>query len=251
MLKVSNLTSGYLKKYDVINDISFEIDDGQIGVLVGENGSGKSTIFKTILGLIKPKNGRVDIDGIDMINISNKNRAKYISYVSQNIYMPSLTVYDVIAMGRIPYYNFCLNDNEKKIIDNVIKEFDLEAIKDKLASDLSGGEKQIVAIARAVAQETKVIIFDEPTSNLDVVNEMLLEDKIINLAKTKNITILISLHNLNLASDLGDKFIFLKDGNLISFGDKDTFNEENIYKAFNKRCSIIRNEGNTYVKFIK
>ena len=121
MLKVSNLSSGYLKKYDVINDISFEIPLGEVGVLIGENGSGKSTIFKTILGLIKPKSGIINIDDVDIINISSKIRAKYIAYVPQNVFMPNLTVYDVISMGRIPYYNFILTIDEKTKIDEIIK----------------------------------------------------------------------------------------------------------------------------------
>lgn len=251
MLKINNLSSGYSKKIDVINDISFELDYKDIGILIGENGSGKSTIFKTILGFLKPKCGSITIDDIDIINISTKARAKYVAYVSQNVIMPSLSVFDVISAGRIPYYNFSMTDSDKEEVLKIIKDFNLEDIMDKNASNLSGGEKQIVAIARACAQNAKVIIFDEPTSNLDVVNEMILEDKIRKIVKEKNIIVLLSLHNLNLAYDLGNKFIFLKDGNIIDAGDKNAFNEENLYKVFNKKCSIINYEGNNYVKFVK
>lgn len=251
LLKVSNLTSGYSKKYDVINDVSFIVDYGDIGIVIGENGSGKSTIFKTLLGFIKPKGGTICVDDVDIINMSGRNRSKYVAYVSQNVFMPNLTVFDVISMGRIPYYNFHFNDDEKNYVMDIIRDFNIEDIAFKSASELSGGEKQIVAIARAVAQNAKVLVFDEPTSNLDVVNEMLLESKIKEIAKKRNVCVLISLHNLNLAYDLGDKFIFIKDGNIISEGGKDSFTEENIFKTFNKKCSIVSYEGNTYVKFIK
>ena len=103
MIKISNLSSGYNKKIEIVNNISFQIDDGEIGVLIGENGSGKSTILKSILNLIKPKNGEIFVDDININDLSNKQRAKYISYVSQNVIMPELPVYDVIMMGRIPY----------------------------------------------------------------------------------------------------------------------------------------------------
>lgn len=251
MLKVNNITSGYSKKDDVINNISFELESGEIGIIIGENGSGKSTIFKTILGFIKPKEGNILVDDFDITNVTSKTRAKYVAYVSQNVIMPSLTVFDVIAMGRIPYYNYFFNDKEKEEVLKIIKDFHLEDIQNKLASSLSGGEKQIVAIARAVAQDAKVLIFDEPTSNLDVVNEMLLESRIREIAKKRNVAILLSLHNLNLAYDLGDKFIFIKKGSLISKGDKKVFNEENIERVFDKKCSIVNHGENTYVKFIK
>ncbi len=251
MLKIENLTSGYSKKYDVINDISFELEEGKIGIIIGENGSGKSTIFKTILGFIKPKCGNVLIDGKDIINISNKERAKNVAYVSQNIVMPNLNVFDVIAMGRIPYYNFCFNEKEKEEVLNIIKDFELEDIAYKNTCNLSGGEKQIVAIARAVAQNAKVLIFDEPTSNLDIVNEMLLQKRIKDIASKRNVTILLSLHNLNLAYDLGDEFIFIKDGLIIEKGNKESFKEEILSKVFDKKCSIINFGGDTYVKFIE
>ena len=251
MIKVANLSSGYDKKNDIIKDISFTLDKGMIGVILGENGSGKSTLFKAILGLIKVKSGNILIDDKDIINVSNKERAKYIAYVSQNIIMPELSVYDVIMMGRIPYYNFSPTKYDKEKVLEVIKEFNLEKVKDKLAIELSGGQKQLVAIARAIAQEAKVIIFDEPTSNLDIKNEMLLHKEISKIAKEKNLTILISLHDINLAYDLGDKFIFLKDGVVIKEESKEEFNSDTIYKTFDKKCLIIKNDGKTYIKFIE
>jgi iron complex transport system ATP-binding protein len=249
MLKVSNLSSGYYKNETIIDNVNFTLNNGEIGILIGENGSGKTTIFKTILGFLKPKDGTIAIDDLDLINMSLNERAKNIAYVSQNIEMPPLSVYECVLLGRLPYYLLNPTKKDKEICNEVIKELNLEHLKNKNVLELSGGERQRVAIARAIAQEPKLLIFDEPTSNLDIVNEMLLHDVILKIAKEKNIMILVSLHELNLAYDLGDKFIFVKDGFVISEGNKEAFNENNIQNTFNKECMIIDIDGTKFIKF--
>ena len=251
LLKVENLTFGYSKKQPTIKDVALSLDKGDVGVVLGPNGAGKSTLFKNILGLLKPQSGLVSIDGKDMINTSPKERAKNIAYVSQSVEMPMLSVYETILTSRIPYYNFAPSKRDREIVFKAIRDFGLEHYMNKMATNLSGGEKQIVAIARAMAQEPKEIIFDEPTSNLDISRELLLQERITKIAKENGVTILMAIHDLNLAYDMGDKFFFLKDGEIIAQGGKEAFNEENILKTFNRECNIKQIDNQIYIKFIR
>ena len=251
MLRVEDLTFGYSKKHPTIKNVAISLEKGEVGVVLGPNGAGKSTLFKNILGLLKPQFGNVTIDGKDMINISSKDRAKSIAYVSQNVEMPMLSVYETILTSRIPYYTFAPTKRDREIVFKTIRDFGLEHYMNKMATNLSGGEKQIVAIARAMAQEPKVIIFDEPTSNLDISRELLLQDRIAKIAKENEVTVLMAVHDLNLAYDMGDKFFFLKDGEIVAQGGKDAFNEENILKTFNRECQIKEIDNQIYIKFVR
>lgn len=248
MLNYQNISFGYKKDEITLDNVSFSLDEGSINVFVGENGAGKSTIFRILLGFLKPKNGHISFDDTDLLALSSGNRAKYIAYVPQNVEMPGLSVFDVVAMGRIPHNSIKLDDVDKKVILNTIKEFGLEKIASKNANELSGGEKQLVAIARAVAQEPKIIILDEPTSNLDVVNEYIVK-KYIKKLKEKNLIVILSLHNLNMAYALGDYYVFIKNGKVIASGAKDIFNNDTIKDAFGKDCRIIEIDDQKFFDF--
>ena len=249
MIDVKNLTSYYTKGIDVIEDINFKIDDSGVLVILGKNGSGKSTILKSILGLITPKCGEVLVDGINIHKISPKERAKKVSYVSQNSTLPFLSVFETVMASRLPYYNLYPSENDKNIVLNILEELNILNLKDKKASELSGGEAQIVSIARALSQEANIIIFDEPTSNLDIGNLRLLVNLIRKNIKNKKFLSIIAMHDLDVAYELGDYFLFIKEGKVISFGDKNTFNEDNIYKTFGEECLIKEIDGIRFIKF--
>ena len=251
MLKISNLTSGYTKNNDVIKDITFEVSAGDICVILGRNGAGKSTLLKTILGLLKPTKGSISIDGIEMVGVSEIERAKNIAYVAQNVELPNLSVFDTIMLARLPYYTFTPTKHDREVVWSVIEEFGLQDKALKMARNLSGGEQQLVAIARAMAQEPKVLVFDEPTSNLDIANEMLLEKRIRSIAKDKGIAVLISMHDLSIAYDLGDRFVFVKEGMILADGNKEVFTEENVYKTLDRKCKIQTIDDTTFIKFEK
>lgn len=247
MLKISNLSFAYKKNNNVLNDINLSLKNKSIGVVLGKNGSGKSTLFKNILGILKPNQGDIKLNDLDMINIKKDLRAKKISYVPQDITFGSLSVFDSVLLGRITYFNYIVKDEDIKIVNDIIHEMKLDKIALKNVNELSGGERQKVAIARALVQEPELIIFDEPTGNLDIYNEKLILDEAKKIVKNKNVSILISLHDLNLAYEFADEFYFIKEGKIIYQGDKEVFNEENIKEAFDLNVKLINVENKKIV----
>lgn len=247
MLKISNLSFAYKKNNNVLNDINLSLKNKSIGVVLGKNGSGKSTLFKNILGILKPNQGDIKLNDLDMINIKKDLRAKKISYVPQDITFGSLSVFDSVLLGRITYFNYIVKDEDIKIVNDIIHEMKLDKIALKNVNELSGGERQKVAIARALVQEPELIIFDEPTGNLDIYNEKLILDEAKKIVKNKNVSILISLHDLNLAYEFADEFYFIKEGKIIYQGDKEVFNEENIKETFDLNVKLTNVENKKIV----
>ena len=239
MLEIKNLAFSYNKKEEpVLKDISLSLNAGEIGILLGKNGSGKTTLFKNILGLLSPNDGSILFNNEDLLKKSEKDRAKIISYVPQDIRFGEMSVFDSVLMGRIAYFNIRPSDADYEIVEKILKDMELLKYAKRNVNALSGGEMQKVAIARAMAQEPKLLIFDEPTGNLDILNEQYIIKEAKRLAKEKNIAILCSVHDLNQALAFGDKFFFLKDGAVYHSGNAESVNEEIIRDTFDIEVKI-------------
>ena len=210
-----------------------------MGILLGKNGSGKTTLFNSILGINKPSGGTIVYEGEDMLKMSRTERARRIAYVPQNIQFGMLSVYDSIMLGRLSYFGVRAGDSDRKVVEGIIKEMKLENLAARNVSELSGGERQKIAIARAMAQEPGMIVFDEPTGNLDLANEELIIQEAKKLAREKNIAILSSLHDLNQALYFGDRFFFLKDGKIKYAGGEEIITSDVINDVFDVNMKII------------
>lgn len=244
MLKIENLSFRYGKHSEpVLKNINLELNAGEIGILLGKNGSGKTTLFKNILGIESPESGSIYFDGVDLLKLPQRDRARLIAYVPQHIHFGALTVYDSILMGRVSYFGLRAGKEDYDVVDGIIKEMGLESFADRNAEKLSGGEKQKIAIARALAQSPKLLVFDEPTGNLDIANEELIIEEAKQVAKNKNIAILSSLHDLNRAMYFGDRFCFLKDGTVKYSGTAEVFSPEVIKDIFDINSRIVKIDG--------
>ena len=240
MLNVTDLHFRYTRNGNpVLNGASLELEQGQIGILLGKNGSGKTTLFKNILGIEKPKSGSIHFGGEDLLKMNRRERAKRIAYVPQDIHFGALSVFDSILMGRISHFGLKASHEDYMAVEKIIEDMGLTSFAHRNVDELSGGERQKIAIARAMAQEPKLMVFDEPTGNLDIANEQLIIEEARKLAKQKNISILSSLHDLNQALYFGDKFFFLKDGIVKYSGGKEIITEEIIKDIFDIDVKII------------
>lgn len=244
MLSCENVTFRYSRSgNDVLKGLSLELEQGQIGIILGKNGSGKTTLFKNILGIHNPQNGKIRLDGKNLQKMSRRERAQRIAYVPQDIRFGDLTVFDSVLLGRISHFGLQPSREDYIAVEKILTDMGLESFAQRNVEALSGGEKQKIAIARAMAQEPQLMVFDEPTGNLDIANEQLIIHEAKKLAKEKNISILSSLHDLNQALYFGDKFFFLKDGIVKYAGGKEIVNEEVIRDVFDICVKIVEVDG--------
>lgn len=236
MLEIKNLSCGY-DKVDVVRDITFEAKRGELICIVGPNGCGKSTLLKAIGKLIEYK-GHIILDSTNIENLNRKELAKNIALMTQtnNIYFP-YTVYETVSLGRYAYLKGSLSSLSKEDVDIVIeaiKSVDLIELKDKLISELSGGQLQRVFLARAFAQNPQVILLDEPTNHLDLKCQVEILEYLSLWAKKNNKIVIGVLHDLNLVNLFSEKIVMLSQGEVIGKGTpEEVFLEDNLKKVYN------------------
>lgn len=244
--EIENLHFGY-GAADVLKGISFAVRSGEIVGVLGPNASGKTTLIKNLAGLLMPRSGHVRLDGRDLAGIPRKDRARLISFVPQDeeIFLP-FTVEQVSLMGRAPYLGFWGFESEGDLAKTreAMEATRVWDLRHRRLTDLSGGEHQRVILARALAQEAPLLLMDEPTTHLDIRHQMDLMELCRRLVGEKRLTLVVSLHDLNLASLYCDRIFLLKDGRLFAAGSpQEVITERNLFEVYGTRCTIVRGGG--------
>ncbi len=221
MIELQNISFSYDDGPHALRGISLKVGKGEFVGILGPNGSGKTTLLKIISGILKAQRGALFLEGRPFEKVQHKNRAKFIAVVPQETSIPfSFSAVEVVLMGRAPYLKPFGFETKADIViaKNAMSATDVSHLSERNIQELSGGEKQRVIVARALAQEPQLLLLDEPTTFLDIKHQM----ELYRLVKKRNeedgLTVITVLHDINLASTFCDRIIFLKQGQIVADG---------------------------------
>lgn len=242
MLKIDRLSVFYGER-QILRDIQLEVHSGEIVALIGPNGAGKSTLIRSISGVIPIRDGRIFVDEKNVTAFSTMERARHISVVPQAVSMPpAFTVWETVLLGRTPYLNFLgqTSAKDEAMARQALDQADVLHLIEKRMDEISGGEQQRVLLARTLAQDTPILLMDEPTTHLDLSHQIDLLKLVTKHAREKNLTVLIALHDLNLASMFADRIAIVQNGLLCVAGTpQETLTTEILNSIYNQPVHII------------
>ncbi|TCO68924.1 ABC transporter ATP-binding protein [Marinisporobacter balticus] len=253
MLKVKNFKIGYDQKV-IVKDFNIHVKKGEILTIIGPNGSGKSTVLKAIGRLLKPMDGIVHLDKKNLWEMKGKDIAKNMACLSQRNTAPEdMTIRKVVTFGRNPHKAWFegINKEDEKIIDWAIEKTHLKDMENKKMIHISGGESQRVWIAMALAQQPKVLLLDEPTTYLDINNQIEILDLVKELNEKLNFTVIMVLHDLNQAAKYSDKVIVLKNGEIQALGKPEEILDKDLIRdVYHVDMNILKNQFGEKLIFI-
>ncbi|XHH10187.1 MAG: ABC transporter ATP-binding protein [Candidatus Bathyarchaeia archaeon] len=238
-LSVNKLSFNYTG-VQVLKDIELEVGLGEMLSIVGPNGSGKSTLLKCVNRLLKTSQNTIMIDNTDLHQLNVKELSKLMGYVPQSSQSTfPFTVYDVVMMGRKPYIHWSISDRDSEIVVRMLEFLNISHLAMRHFNELSGGEQQKVIIARALAQQPKLMLLDEPTSSLDIKHQLEILCLLKSLSKSKERSIIVTMHDLNLASRFSDRMLMLKKGVIYAVGTpEEVLTEENIEAVYGIKAKV-------------
>jgi iron complex transport system ATP-binding protein len=243
LLEAKDIVTGYDKKI-VVDGIDITIPSNKISVIIGANACGKSTLLKTLARLIKPISGKVLIDGKKITSMPSKKLAQILGLLPQSPVVPEgITVWDLVSRGRFPYQSFLKSMSQKdfEAIEEALEIMGITELANRCVDELSGGQRQRVWIAMALAQQTDILLLDEPTTYLDIAYQVEILDLLTDLNKKRGTTIVMVLHDINLSARYADYIFALREGKLIDKGEPEkVITSELIWTVFGLNCVVIQ-----------
>lgn len=243
-LRAQELTYIYPKQTKpVFEKLSLEAYPGSMLAILGNNGAGKSTLLDLLAGITEPEVGTVYVDEQNIGKLNRKQVAKRIAYVAQQQRVPHLSVYDEVLLGRKPHISWTLRPIDREVVSQALLDLELEAFSERFCDELSGGERQKVFIARALAQEPHILILDEPTSALDPKNQLEVLRVIRRITHLSGLATVLVLHDINLALRFCDRFILMSGGDVVASGDKTVVTDKALSQTYGTPFKIIEIDG--------
>ncbi|MBC7327186.1 ABC transporter ATP-binding protein [bacterium] len=244
ILEVKDVSFSYNEK-EILKDITFDLKEGEMLGVLGPNGAGKTTLLRIISGALHPSKGTVLVDGKELHHIPPKERAKKMAILPQNEPLVDyLTVREMVMLGRIPYFSLLFGPKKKdeEAVDRALEMVGMKGFANRKMGQLSGGERQKVLIARALAQEPSLLMLDEPIVHLDLSHQLEILFLLKELKEKKKLSIVCVLHDVNLASCFSDKLLLLRDGRIQAYGEpQEVITPDNLKKVFNIQAIIRSN----------
>ncbi len=247
MLSVQDIRAGYRDEQIVLEDIGFSLETGRILAVLGPNGSGKTTLLRCINGIIKPRQGVVCVDDLDVLRLRPKAIARRLGYVAQRNDVGRLKVFDAVLLGRKPHMVWSPSKKDLCKVSAALDRLGLQYLALRYLDELSGGELQKVCIARALVQEPSVLLLDEPTSSLDLKNRLDILELIGCIVREHRMAAVMTLHDINLGLRFADHLLFLKQGKVFAQVAPRAIKAETVTAVYGVDVDIIQHNGQRIV----
>jgi iron complex transport system ATP-binding protein len=247
MLSIKNLTFHYRGGRNILQDVSLDIEPGHCVAVLGNNGAGKSTLLKCINRILKADSGNITLNGEELLTMPHREIARRIAFVAQSVPKTQMSVYDTVMLGRKPYMKWTFSDEDHAIARQMMDKLELTDMRERYVDQLSGGEQQKVMLARALTQQPQMLLLDEPTSSLDLQNQYQVLGIVQEICKATGITVLVIIHDLNLALRFCDRFLMMRNGNICEYGDSSVVNRESIKSVYRIDAEIAEVNGKKVV----
>lgn len=247
MLNIENLSYHYKSGPSVLENISFQVKDGSFLAILGNNGAGKSTLLKCFNKILTPDSGSVRLDGEELLKLPARELARKMAFVAQTVPSTQMTVHDMVMLGRKPYMQWSFTERDHEIVHEAMDRLEISHLRGRFLSQLSGGERQKVMLARALAQQPKVLLLDEPTSSLDIQNQFQVLEIVREICKKDGLTAIVVIHDLNLALRFCDRFVLMRQGRVYRSGGREILDRQALMDVYKISAQPMEVNGKTII----